>query len=145
MEPRHSKATRLIIVLIEGPRVCCGGGRVAVNCRACVIPVSCALSLSLSLGMCCLDRSQSKYVLPMVHAFLRFLHVCKIFRNNFTLASKPNFISRALEEMLVAETVTGFRGFSEFLSAVPTFLMGDVLRDSQHGHVSGMRSFDDKK
>ena len=81
MEPRHSKATRLIKVLIECPRVCCGGGRVAVNCRACVIPVSCALSLSLRV--CYLDRSQSKYVLPMVHAFLRFLHVSKIFENSF--------------------------------------------------------------
>ena len=44
---KSSEATRLIKVLIEGPRVCCGGGRVAVNCRACVIPVSFALSLSL--------------------------------------------------------------------------------------------------
>ena len=52
MEPRLSEATRLIKVLIEGPRVCCGGGRVAVNCGACVIPVSCALTLSLRVCVC---------------------------------------------------------------------------------------------
>ena len=70
------------------------------------------------------------------------MHVCKIFKNNFTPASKPNFISRALEEIGVAETVTGFRRFSEFRFAVPpTFLTEDVLRDLQDGQVSGIRSF----
>ena len=67
------------------------------------------------------------------------MHVCKIFKNNFTPASKPNFISRALEEIGVAETVTGFRRFSEFRSAVLTILAEDVLRDSQDGQVSGIR------
>ena len=63
-------------------------------------------------------------------------------KNIFTPASKPNFISRALEEIGVAETVTGFRRFSEFRFAVPpTFLTEDVLRDLQDGQVSGIRSF----
>ena len=44
----------------------------------------------------------------------------------------------------MAETVTGFRGFREFRSAVPTFLTEDVLRDSQDGQVSGIRFFDEK-
>ena len=69
MEPRHSEATRLIKVLIEGPRVCCGGGQVAVNCRACVIPVSCTLTSSLSLCVCCLDSSQSKYYQWSTHSY----------------------------------------------------------------------------
>ena len=43
----------------------------------------------------------------------------------------------------MAETVTGFRGFREFRSAVPTFLTEDVLRDSQDGQVSGIRSYDE--
>ena len=65
-------------------------------------------------------------------------------KNIFTPASKPNFISRALKEIGVAETVTGFRRFREFRPAVLTILAEDVLRDSQDGQVSGIRSFGEK-
>ena len=74
------------------------------------------------------------------------LHVSKIFENKFYFSFKTKLhIYRALEEISVAETATGFRRFREFRSAVPpTFLTEDVLRDLQDGQVSGIRSFGEK-